>query len=37
MENRLIFLCDFLLVSRDGEGYISQILVTGLNRRGVED
>ena len=26
-----------LLVSRDGVGYTSQILVTGLSSRGVED
>ena len=37
MDNGLIFLYHLLLISRDGEGYISRMLVTGLSVKGVEE
>ena len=36
MDNGLIFPYHYLLISRDGEGYTGQILVTGLNVRDEE-
>ena len=36
MDNGLIFLYHLLLISRDGEGYTSRILVTGLSAQDVE-
>ena len=36
MDNGLIFLYRLLLISRDGEGYISRMLVTGLSAQDDE-
>jgi hypothetical protein len=36
MDNGLIFLYYFLLTTKDGEGYVGRMLVTGLSVQGVE-
>ena len=36
MDNGLIFLYYFLLIRKDGEGYVIQMLVSGLSVQGVE-